>query len=161
VFNDSEGVLFANIKTFFNDLSSRPISISNGTTSNRINLFYPANQTQVYARISSTEASPPSDMIFNGIIQTLYNKIAVKYKVNDFALWVNGFEVVTDSSGAVPIGLKELNFDNSADTKFSGKSKELAYYDTVLTDLELETLTSYRTWESMVKELNLNVIYNG
>ena len=40
------------------------------------------------------------------------------------------------------------------------KQKKLAYYDEILTDLELETLTSYRTWEEMVKELNLNIIHN-
>ena len=44
---------------------------------------------------------------------------------------------------------------------FYGKTKELGYYDTALTDLELETLTSYRNWVSMVNELNLNIIYNG
>jgi hypothetical protein len=155
VFNDSEGVLFVNIKTFFNDLLSRPISVSDGTTSNRINLFYPSNQTQVYGRITSG-GTRTADMIFSGIIQTLYNKIAVKYKVNDFALWVNGFKVVTDSSGAVPTGLKELNFDNSGGTKFLGKTKELGYYDEILTDLELETLTSYRSLNELVTELNLN-----
>jgi hypothetical protein len=155
VFNDSEGVLFANIKTFFNDLLSRPISVSDGTTSNRINLFYPSNQTQVYGRITSG-GTRTADMIFSGIIQTLYNKIAVKYKVNDFALWVNGFEVVTDSSGAVPTGLKELNLDNSGGTKFLGKTKEIGYYDTSLTDEELEYLTSYRSLNELVTELNLN-----
>ncbi len=155
VFNDSEGVLFANIKTFFNDLLSRPISVSDGTTSNRINLFYPSNQTQVYGRITSG-GTRTADMIFSGIIQTLYNKIAVKYKVNDFALWVNGFEVVTDSSGAVPTGLKELNFDNSGGTKFLGKSKEVGYYDTALTDAELEYMTSYRSLNELVTVLNLN-----
>ena len=38
-------------------------------------------------------------------------KIAVKYKVNDFALWINGFEVYTDINGALPIGLIDLQFD--------------------------------------------------
>jgi hypothetical protein len=62
----------------------------------------------------------------------------------------------------MPTGLSRLDFNiqNGGDN-FYGKTKEIGYYDTVLTDLELETLTSYRTWESMVKELNLNVIYNG
>ena len=46
-------------------------------------------------------------------------------------------------------------------SNFYGKTKELGYYDTALTDAELETLTSYRNWVSMVNELNLNIIYNG
>ena len=29
-----------------------------------------------------------------------FNKIAFKYKANDFALWINGVEVDTDTSGS-------------------------------------------------------------
>ena len=113
-----------------------------------------------------------SQIISNGVIQatlttkltsiTNSTKVLVKYKQNDFSLWVNGFEVSYDESGVTPIGLDDFSFDRGTGTlNFYGKTKELAYYDTVLTDLELETLTSYRSWLSMVKELNLNVIYNG
>ena len=64
--------------------------------------------------------------------------------------------------GLLPTGLNTLNFnDGAGGADYFGKTKEIGYYDEVLTDLELETLTSYRNWESMVKELNLNVIYNG
>ena len=62
----------------------------------------------------------------------------------------------------MPSGLTELAFDRGdGGEDFYGKTKEIGYYDTALTDLELETLTSYRNWVSMVNELNLNIIYNG
>ena len=64
----------------------------------------------------------------------------------------------------VDLSLNVLNFDNtiaSGSNNFYGKTKEIGYYDAILTDLELEYLTSYRSWESMVNELNLNIIYNG
>ena len=35
------------------------------------------------------------------------NKV-IKYKENDFALWINGVEVATDTSGSVPIGLNSM-----------------------------------------------------
>ena len=38
------------------------------------------------------------------------NKIALKYKANDFALWINGTEVATDTSGITPTGLDRLEF---------------------------------------------------
>ena len=58
--------------------------------------------------------------------------------------------------------LDRLSFNQEPNTlNYSGKTKEIGYYDAILTDLELETLTSYRSWESMVNELNLNIIYNG
>ena len=78
------------------------------------------------------------------------------------AFWVNGFEVATDTSATMPSGLIELAFDKGdGNDDLYGKTKELGYYDTILTDLELETLTSYKSWTSMVNELNLNIIYNG
>ena len=162
VFNDSEGVLFANIATNANDGTSRQLSLSSGSSAtNKVSLnFAPtSNQLQGFIRaggsISFNETITVSDL-------TNFNKIVLKYKTNDFALWVNGFEIVTDIVGNAPTGLNVLDFDDADGTSdFYGKTKEIGYYDTALTDLELETLTSYRTWKEMVKELNLNVIYNG
>jgi hypothetical protein len=147
-------VLYAEIKGFVNDALSRPISISDGTTSNRINLFFPASQTQVVGRVSSGGVTV-ADMIYTGINQSLFNKIAVKYKENDFALWVNGVEVLTDTSGAAPIGLEELAFDNAAGTKFHGKAKCVAVFKEALTDDELECLTSDETSYSSFTALAL------
>jgi hypothetical protein len=141
VINSSEGVLYAEIKGFKDDASSRCISISDGTTSNRINLALPSTQTQVIGRISS-EGVTVADMVYTGITQTTFNKIAVKWKLNDFALWVNGVEVLTDSIGASPIGLNVLSFDNASAAEFLGKTKDLRVYTTALTDAELTTLTT-------------------
>ena len=72
-----------------------------------------------------------------------YIKIAIKWKVNDFAMWVNGVEVVTDNSGAAPIGLTKLSFDrgNGAEN-FRGKVRNLQVYKTALSDTQLDDLTS-------------------
>ena len=153
LFNDSEGVLYAEIKGFENDAISRPISISDGTTSNRINLFFPSSQTQVIGRVSSAGVTV-ADMIYTGINQSLFNKVAVKYKINDFALWINGVEVLTDSSGAVPTGLKELSFNNASTTKFFGKAKSVMVFKEALTDLELEKLTGYNNHELYMNYYN-------
>ena len=139
-FNDSEGVLFVEISGFENNALSRVISISDGTTSNRINLFFSSNQSQVVGRVSSGGVTV-ADMIYSGITQTSYNKIAVKWKVNDFALWLNGVEVLTDSSGVVPIGLNVISFNNASTAVFLGKTKDVRVYNTALTDAELRSLT--------------------
>ena len=160
VFNDSEGVLFANIAANANDLTNRTIGIL-GNSSNLIELAYRNTTNQVRALIKSSNVVVVNLQYSLSDI-TLYNKIVIKYKSNDCSLWVNGFEVLTDTSASMPSGLSELNFnrfDGAED--FYGKTKEIGYYNTILTDLELETLTSYRTWISMVNELNLNIIYNG
>ena len=161
VFNDSQGVLFANIAALANDGTYRMISLSDGTVNNSTNIQYSGVSNQIRTRIENAGVAQ-ADIVANVISQTLFNKIAVLYKLNQFELWSNGFKVGEDTTGTPPSGINKLSFDNGGGlSDFYGKTKEIGYYDAILTDLELETLTSYRTWISMVNELNLNIIYNG
>ena len=66
----------------------------------------------------------------------------------------------TSSGNILPNGTRNsLSFDRGdALSDFSGKTKEIAYYNEILTDLELETRTSYRSLNEMVTELNLNAL---
>jgi len=158
VFNDSEGVLFADIAALADDLTNRAITISDKTSNNRIFITYYAESNGLFSQIIS-----------NGVIQATLTaklpsiknstKVLVKYKQNDFQLWVNGFEVSSDEIGVTPIGLDDFSFDRGTGTlNFYGKTKELAYYDATLTDSELEYLTSYRSLNELVTELNLNTL---
>jgi hypothetical protein len=163
VFSDSQGVLFANIAAWVNNGSSRRISISHPSydTSNRVTLEVDEATSTIKAFMSSGN-STVGGLTVNNINQTQNNKIAILYKANTFEIYINGF--LSDSDyvvASLPIGLSRIQFEGAnGSNPFYGKTKELAYYDEVLTDLELETLTSYRTWEAMVKELNLNIIHN-
>jgi hypothetical protein len=154
VFNDSEGVLFVDTAALSDDGTNRYISLSDGGVSNRVNIFFDSNNNLrgFYNGLSGS-------ITINTDI-TLNNKIAFKYKSGNSAFWFNGFEVATRTDALSLSGLNSIAFDLGSGSDFYGKTKEIAYYDEVLTDLELETLTSYRTWESMVKELNLNIIHN-
>ena len=157
VFNDSEGVLFANIAALANDGTDRAITISDGTSSNRVTFYYGASNTLNYNIYSGGLVSFGSLTISN---ISAFSKFSIKYKSNDFAFWVNGFEVHTDSSGNSPSGLDRLNIStfNASGAFFYGKTKEIGYYDAILTDSELEYLTSYRSLSELVKELNLNTL---
>jgi hypothetical protein len=164
VFNDSEGVLFADIAALSDDGTSRRISLTDVSGSTFLNLV--SIELDESSGILKAFVSDNTNIgILQGnIIQTQYNKIALKYNASSISLYVNGFELDSNNTPNLPNGLKILDFNNGQSnqiSEFYGKTKELGYYDTALTDLELETLTSYRTWESMVNELNLNVIYNG
>ena len=71
-----------------------------------------------------------------------YHKVAIKYKANDFALWIDGVERFTDTSGSAPIGLNELAFDTGISIlNFYGKCKALAVFNEALSDAELNNLT--------------------
>ena len=159
VFNDSEGVLYANIAALADDSTYRGISISDasysdrcviryGGASNRINVLVSSGSTDVFDKNSTSSTA------------TEFNKIVLKWKANDFALWINGFELETATSGAAPSGLKQLQFADSINSSvfLYGKTKEVKVYDAVLSDTDLEYLTSYRSLEEMATELNLNTL---
>jgi hypothetical protein len=150
-FNDSEGVLMAEISALDNDLTNRQTCINDNSTSDRvmINLHETSNQIQGYITSGNNEQA---DMRYVVADTTLSNKVAVKYKLNDCALWVNGFEVATDTSATMPVGLQKYDFDNSGGgLPFYGNTKQIQYFDTALTDIELEELTS---WESFILMAN-------
>jgi hypothetical protein len=161
VFNDSEGVLFVDYNPTFSE-GSRQITLNDNSYDNRIIFECRENGTKLKTFISSELGSGMDIELVIPSINSYY-KCAIKYKQNDGAFWINGFKVGESTVTSVPVGLNNISFSGRNDTSLimTGKTKEIAYYDEVLTDLELETLTSYRNWESMVKELNLNVIYNG
>jgi hypothetical protein len=140
-FNDSEGVLFAEISALNNDSTNRIISVSDGSGNNRIVVKYDNSSNIIEGGLTDGGVDQAS-------IQHSYNvvnnaKIAFKYKANDFALWVNGVEVGTDNSGTTASGLDTLNFDNgSGGSIFLGNAKKVLYFSTALTDTQLAELTS-------------------
>ena len=139
-FNDSEGVLMAEISALANDGTARYFSLNNGS-SNRVRFGYDASTNSVKLFVVSTTTQVDLTVQLSDI--TLFNKFAIKYKANDFAIWVNGIEVATDTNGNTPVGLVQLNFDNCCGTdNFYGNIKQLQYFDSALTDLELQELTT-------------------
>ena len=72
-----------------------------------------------------------------------FSKIAVKYKANDVALWVDGVERATDTSATMPSGLDELDCDSGAGSSpFYGKIKQIKVFKEALSDEDLQTLTT-------------------
>jgi len=140
--NSTEGVLYAEISALANDLTNRAITISDKTSNNRIFITYYAQSNGLFSQIIS-----------NGVIQATLiaqlpsiknsTKVLVKYKQNDFALWVNGFEVSSDEIGVTPIGLDDLSFDRGTGTlNFYGNVKCVAVFKEALSDEELQCLSS-------------------
>jgi len=146
VFNDSEGVLFVEMAALDNQGSatSTVISINDGTSSNRIHLFYFVADNTIYAnyRSGGTTRSTAEFTLSN---TANVNKFAYKWKSGDFALWVNGVEVDTDTNTTMISSdtLDELDFyAGGGGANFYGKTKDLRVYNTALSDSELQALTS-------------------
>lgn len=155
-FNDSEGVLMAEISALGDDLTFRTITLSDGTTNNNVGFGYRNSSNVVYTFlqgvINSSTAVTVSDI-------TALNKVAVKYKSGNYAMWINGIEVYTSTTAFTLTGLNEVAFDNGAGAApLYGKTKQIQYFNTVLTSAEIETLTSWTSFTAMANAQQYNII---
>jgi hypothetical protein len=142
--NSTEGVLYAEIAALSNDLTNRLLSLSDGTSTNRIFLGFNSLSNSIRFRVQVNNVYQAED---NFIVAdtTQYLKIGFKFKENDFALWINGVEVLVDNSGSTFSSntLNTLSFDSGAGgSDFFGKCKNLMVFPTALSDDELATLTT-------------------
>ena len=158
--NSTEGVLYAEIKSFIETPTHRKtIALSDATSSqNVVRIFYlnnTANQIRVQVRANNSLTASLSK-----IVQTTleYHKVAIKYKENDFALWVDGVQAQTHTNGAVPSAntMFSLDFSDGNDTNNfnEGAIKMVAVFKEALTDLELEKLTGYNNHELYMNYYN-------
>jgi len=142
-FNDSEGVLFAEIAALYDDGTNRGIAISDGTSSNRVLVYYTTTTNQItalYTYSGTTQVSINETLTDS----TQFIKFAFKYKENDCAFWINGIEVGTDNTATAFAAdtLNTLNFDSgSGGSDFYGNTKQLMVFDEALSDEELSDLT--------------------
>ena len=142
-FNDSEGVLFAEISALANDGTFRVISLSDGTASNRLWIYYTtsSNLIQIYDG-SVIMAYTVSDV-------TIPIKILAVYDSNGTRMWINGYQVMSTPYVGFS-GFDRLNFTNEGlGIPFYGKTKQIQYFDSALNDSDLETLTSWTSFSEM------------
>ena len=142
--NSTEGVLYAEIAALSNDGTTRLISLSDGTDTNRIHLFYysASNGIAVNYRVNgSTVVSFTSTLTdVNDFL-----KIAFKWQSGNFNCYVNGLSIGTNSNTTMlPLNtLNKLNFSLFNGTQpFFGKTKAVAVWKEALSDEELIALTS-------------------
>ena len=116
-------------------------SLSDGGVSNRVQLNI--SSSGIGALIVSNGVTSFTSSNTSLVVGNRY-KVAVKYKVNDFALWINGTETSTDTLGDVPLNLNRFSFAFTNGTAFHFNQTVSAslLYKTALTNTELATLTT-------------------
>ena len=142
-FNDSEGVLFVECSLFTNSGENNYLSIGDITgTRDSVELHFRSESNRIRGIIYSNNAVTVNISTY-AVDKTNNNKIAFKYKDNDFAIWINGTEVITSSSGAAPLKLSNAQFaDANNGNIWYGKCKQLMVFNEALSDSELQALTS-------------------
>ena len=143
VFNSSEGVLYAEISALANDGTERRLSLQDNGTYDAVRITFTPTANSLTAVVYNNSVN---QFIAVHILNdaTTFNKIALKYKQNDFALWVNGIEVATDTNGSVfsEGSLDKLSYELNGIAKVYAKTKDLRVYNTALTDQQLQQLTT-------------------
>ena len=142
--NSTSGVLYAEISALEETSElNRHISLSSGFNVDRLYLYY--TKSGEFGFAAYVGGVLQANIKYDGIIVN-NSKVACKYKENDYALWVDGVEVGTDTSAGVWSSgtLDRMNFANplgSGNNFFYGKTKCAAVFP-LLTDTELAELTT-------------------
>tara|TARA_S200002703_G_scaffold85107_2_gene73506 strand:- start:781 stop:2136 length:1356 start_codon:yes stop_codon:yes gene_type:complete len=143
LFNDSEGTIVAEYAALADDQTNRFFGISDGTDDERVLLGYGSASTNRIRAIITNAGSSTAVLTNAENSITDFNKVAVKYKEDDVALWINGSEAETDTDAAMPSGLNEFLLDSgSGASDFYGKIKSIKIYKSALSDEDLTTETS-------------------
>jgi hypothetical protein len=138
----TEGVLFYDFvwNGATTSTADYPIVLSGSDFNNFIGLNTTFNSNQLLAYSGGSAVASISGADF--VIGQRY-KIALAYKANDFVYYVNGTLQGSDTSGAVPIGLANLEMA----TPFGAKStvqnaNSILFFQTRLSNADLATLTT-------------------
>jgi hypothetical protein len=139
----TEGTIYAelDIRSFAN--GNRIVCLSDGTSDNRIIIQEGANST-LQAIVTNATSGVVDISTASGLTAGIY-KIAIGYKQDDFAVYVNGSQTGTDNTGGVPACSQIFigKIETTATTnQFNDRIRAAVLYTTRLTNTELAALTT-------------------
>ena len=140
--NSEEGVLYFNIATLVNtQTADNSITLTDGGNNKIIFRYRSTNAFNVKVFVNGVAQAEANHTLSNA---TDFNNIAVKWKLNDYEIYVNGISVFTNNNALVfpSNSINNLSFADGTSTPFYGNVKDLRVYNTALTDAELQALTT-------------------
>ena len=142
VIGQTEGTLFFECTNKALLSFARYFGISDGTTTNRIDIYHHTSDrlaiyvaTSGVAQVNAQNVDLPASGSF---------KFALAYANNDYVWYVNGLQIGTDTSASVPLCDTANIGTESLGTAAGGNSpfKQAALFNEALSDSELATLTT-------------------
>lgn len=134
----TEGTLFAEIELTQLDQSCIAIRLDNGSDSG-IHFYFDVNQINAFVEVSgATQAS-----ISTGAPSLGTHKLAIAYKANDVAFYVDGVLIGTDTSASIPTcSVFRINGISGGILISAFKVKATSLWKTRLTNTQLAQLTT-------------------
>ena len=144
--NSTEGVLAFKTKYLVDDGTSRKISISDGTSSNRLYITPYQGVPSRLRYIFTTGGVNQADLQITGLDLTSENIFAIVWSNNRFEFWSNGVKISEDTNGITPsqgtFNLLTLGSELNNNTElYQGFLDFIAVFP-ILTDSEIHSLTT-------------------
>lgn len=120
------------------------LSITTSTLTDRINLSIgTTSKPQYYLQSGGVTQVNNIGNTFNSLVANVPFKAVATYKLNDFAFSVDGQVPITDTVGVTPVGVDQARIGGISTTNsvFNGHISSVSYYNTRLTDTQLQSLT--------------------
>lgn len=160
-FNSLEHTFFLDLNSLFDGGVISDISIvgSAGTvTDNRILIRKQANNTSLDFSIRSGASNVAGETLVN-IDFSIKQKIAITLKENEIKYYRNGFLIATDTGTIpLPISLGEITLTSgTTGGKLAASTKDIRYYNQVLTAAETLELMSYDSFNEMASALQYTI----
>ena len=134
----TEGTLFLDIITTA-DGTTKAFSITDGTTNNRVSILI--NSLNEIRPTITNGGSVQMDVSVTTLVTGTRYKMALTYKSNYAAFFLNGVKMTEDLSINVP-GCSVLAFDDGATNRMNGQIFGAGIMKTALSDVDAQTLTS-------------------
>ena len=137
--NSTEGVIYWEGAKLQEASGTQVLGLSDGSGANRIGFQTSATANQIRFVVDAGGNQASKFFVLDDI--TDFNKLALKWKQDDFSFWVNGIKIGTDTSGNVPAlnALNTLDFyygtgNGTGIYNFTAKTKALAVWKEALSD---------------------------
>ena len=156
-FNDSEGVLMVEVKSIADTGVSASFYLGDGTLANRLQILLRSTGiiSSYYQNTSLSTIMDSTILNYDSL-----HKVAVVYNSTALQIWVDGIKQneTLGNHSFTPSTLNVLSMNVNGSEIIYGNTKQLQYFDSALTDSELETLTSWTSFIEMAQALNYNII---
>jgi hypothetical protein len=137
----TEGTIYAEVDVRNFEANARIIGISDGTANNRITLLLASGSR--FRLVATVSASGQVSIDSSAQVSGVY-KVAAAYKENDYAFYLNGSQIGTDTSALVPACTSVFlgKVETSASTNLlNDRIRAAALYTTRLSNAQLAELT--------------------
>ena len=141
--NSTEGVLYGELASFTSSGEpERNISLSDSTLNNTAEIGYSSGTNLARFRVRANNSTILAQNV-SVSDTTQFSKMAIKYKSEDIRVFLDGSQVITDTSSfTFASDLAELALDRgNGNNPFTGKIKSIVVFKNALDNDELEALT--------------------